>query len=205
MSYLATIAFISQVAGAQTYKVYEPSSAATDVPTLVFLHGGAWIGGDLSQYEPGARAFKSKGVRVVLANYRLAPKFKHPAPIDDLAVIMRKLPASYSQIFLSGHSAGAHLIAFWNSTHTDPRVRGFIGLEGIYDIPVLPWLLIHSEKDELVDFAQTSGFQKQLVAQKIPVEVLTLKNESHFGAVESLSRIDSPAFQKTLSFIQKSL
>ena len=230
---------MSTAAFAQTYKVYEPKAAAASMPTLVFLHGGAWIGGDLSQYEDGARAYNLKHVRVVLANYRLAPKFKHPAPVDDLDAVLKKLPADYSRIYLMGHSAGAHLIAFWNTAHTDARVRGFIGIEGIYDIPKLvkvwpsyrgsfisaefgpdaskwaaaspaalparskvPWLLIHSEKDELVDLAQTTDFQKHLISQKIPVELMQLKTESHFGAIETLNDVESSIFLKTLSFFK---
>lgn len=238
--FVATLLLLLGTSGlAQTFKVYEPKVSAASLPTLVFLHGGAWVGGDLSQYEDGAQAYNSKGVRVVLANYRLAPNFKHPVPVDDLDAILKKLPATYSQIYLAGHSAGAHLIAFWNTAHTDARVRGLIGIEGIYDISklvkvwpsyrgsfisaefgpdaskwaaaspaILPakskiaWLLIHSEKDELVDLAQTTDFQKHLLSQKIPVELMQLKTESHFGAVENFGQAGSPVFLKTLSFIQ---
>ena len=131
------------------------------------------------------------------------------------------------------------MIAFWNSSKADARVRGFIGLEGIYDISNLvkvwpsyrsafiqaefgkdetkwplasptrltlksksPWLLIHSDADELVDVAQTTDFEKHLRTQGVSVESLKLKTESHFGAVSALENSGSPAFKAALKFIQ---
>jgi kynurenine formamidase len=218
--------------------VYEPKTKP--LATVIFLHGGAWVGGDKSSYKNLAPTFTIASFRFVSANYRLAPASRHPAPIDDLENILTN--KSFGDIFLIGHSAGAHLIAFWNAAHANTKVRGFIGLEGIYDIPSLikvwpayrdqfisaefgndpsrwsaasptqlsaknksPWLVIHSEKDELVDLAQSQEFVTHLEGQKIPVQLLKLKTESHFRAVQALEDPTSVAAKAVLKFISANL
>jgi acetyl esterase/lipase len=226
------MSLLSMVAHASNVDVYEPSGPAS--ATVVFLHGGAWLGGDKSEYASLAPTFTARGVRFVAANYRLAPQYKHPAPVEDLNGIL----ARYKDIYLLGHSAGAHMIAFWNSAYSNTNVRGFIGLEGIYDLPKLvktwptyqdwfvakefgddvskyasaspsllhmkskaPWLVIHSAKDELVDLAQSEEFVSHLKTEKVPVDFVQLKNDSHFGAITSLRDPSSECAKAVLKFI----
>lgn len=125
------MSLLSMIAGASDVDVYEPKGAAQ--ATVFFVHGGAWLGGDKSEYASLAPTFTSKGFRFIALNYRLAPDHKHPAPVDDLDHALAK----YENIYLIGHSAGAHMIAFWNTAHVNAHVKGFIGLEGIYDLPKL--------------------------------------------------------------------
>jgi acetyl esterase/lipase len=123
--------FISLKASSSTVDVFEPQTKP--IATVLFVHGGAWLGGDKSEYASLAPTFTAKGFRFVTLNYRLAPKFKHPAPVEDLNEAISK----YDDVYLVGHSAGAHMIAFWNTAHTSAKVKGFVGLEGIYDLPAL--------------------------------------------------------------------
>jgi acetyl esterase/lipase len=50
-------------------------------PTVVWFHGGGLTGGSKAVPE----ALKNKGVAVVAVNYRLSPKAKSPAYIEDAA------------------------------------------------------------------------------------------------------------------------
>ena len=50
----------------------------------------------------------------------------------------------------------------------------------------LPWLLIHSTEDELVSAKQSLDFRDHLKKEKADVEVLLLKDQKHFTAVEEL-------------------
>lgn len=205
--------------------------------TIVFLHGGAWQSGDKADYDNLVKTFASQHVKVIAANYRLSNVAQHPAPIDDLEKTLAGIKDD--KIVLMGHSAGAHMIAFWNTAHANPRVRGFIGIEGIYDIPSLikvwpgykdwfitkefggpekwaaasptqlkmksrvPWLVIQSEKDELVDVKQSTDFVESLRRQLIPAELVKLKAESHFGAIKSLEDPSSEASKAVMKFISK--
>ncbi len=112
--------------------VYEPVKKPA-LATVVFVHGGAWVGGDKSEYASLAPTFTSQGYRFVAINYRLAPGSQHPSPVEDLNASLAK----YEKIVMVGHSAGAHMIAFWNTAHTNSHVLGFVGIEGIYDLAAL--------------------------------------------------------------------
>ena len=112
-------------------------------PVLVFVHGGAWVSGDKSDYKTLAAELTSKKLCVAVLQYSLAPQSKHPIPVEQLQSALQKIISTPEKncdtqnIFLVGHSAGAHMIAFWATQHQTPEVQGFIGLEGIYDLPQL--------------------------------------------------------------------
>jgi acetyl esterase/lipase len=109
----------------------------------MYVHGGAWIGGDKSDYSSLGGEFASRGIAVAVINYRLAPATRHPGPVRDLEAAFAWLSAhakDYSfdpnRIFVMGHSAGAHMAASL-AAGKGPFPAGYIGLEGIYDIPAL--------------------------------------------------------------------
>ena len=83
-----------------------------DFTTVVWFHGGGLTGG--SKELPDA--LKNKDLCIIGVNYRLAPRVKAPAYIEDAAAAVAwafKNIESYggntSRIFVSGHSAGGYL------------------------------------------------------------------------------------------------
>lgn len=80
--------------------------------TVVWFHGGGLEGGN--KHIPDE--LKNEGVAVVAPNYRLSPKAKNPAYIDDAAKAVAwvfdhidSLGGDPEKIFVSGHSAGGYL------------------------------------------------------------------------------------------------
>ena len=80
--------------------------------TIVWFHGGGLTGGSKELPE----ALMKDGICVVGVNYRLAPKVKGPAYIEDAAAAIAWVFHHIStyggdpdRIFLSGHSAGGYL------------------------------------------------------------------------------------------------
>jgi acetyl esterase/lipase len=124
-------------------------------PVLVFLHGGGWVIGrkddyfGLYGYGTVARCLAERGLVVVLPNYRLSPRVRHPAHIQDVARAfawtcrhVQKYGGDPRRIFVGGHSAGGHLAAL---LATDERylkkvgrsrkdIRGVIGVSGVYRV-----------------------------------------------------------------------
>lgn len=122
-------------------------------PVLMFIHGGAWTGGNKSQFAFLGNFFARQGYVAVLANYRLTDnspgRVMHPGHITDVARAFAWTYANIAdyggnpdKIFLSGHSAGGHLVALLG---TDPRylanhgltqshIAGVIGVSGVYDV-----------------------------------------------------------------------
>lgn len=132
---------------AQQLYIY-PNRGAEPLPVLVFVHGGSWNSGDPADYGFIARNFAPQGYVVVLAGYRLVPKGRFPAMLEDTAAAVawaHRNAARYGgdpdRILLMGHSAGAYNAAM---VALDPQwlahdglstdiVAGVVGLAGPYD------------------------------------------------------------------------
>ena len=90
-------------------------------PALVWAHGGGWQYGDLDMPEADSVAqIVAAGLPgvVVTVDYRLAPKHRHPAALDDVRAAFRWVAAEGSahgvdpaRLALGGGSAGGHLSA----------------------------------------------------------------------------------------------
>jgi acetyl esterase/lipase len=133
--------------------VYVPTRAAGPRPLIVFWHGGRWEFGDKGDYRFVGAALAELGCVAVLPNYRHYPQVKMPGFMDDAAraalwaaAHAGEFGADPKQLYLMGHSAGAHMAAlvsldpryFAAAGQAAPRIAGVIGLSGPYDfLPLL--------------------------------------------------------------------
>jgi acetyl esterase len=86
-----------------------------DLPLLLYFHGGGWVSGDLDYSDELCR-FLARDVpcEVVSVNYRLAPEYPFPAPLEDALAALRLLAAGQPPtraLLVGGDSAGAALAA----------------------------------------------------------------------------------------------
>ncbi|MBA3895729.1 MAG: alpha/beta hydrolase [Sphingomonadaceae bacterium] len=101
----------------QRLDVYAPPGAK-ELPVLVFFHGGAWINGHLGWLRFMAPAVTALPAILVAGTYRLAPRCKWPAQIEDVAAAVRFVHAHArawggdpERVVTGGHSAGGQLTA----------------------------------------------------------------------------------------------
>ncbi|KOX32502.1 alpha/beta hydrolase [Saccharothrix sp. NRRL B-16348] len=100
-------------------RFYEPTGLAAGSPLLVFYHGGGWVSGDLDSHDNLCRFLAVQGgVRVLSADYRLAPEHPFPAAADDAQAAFEyavahaeELDIDPRRIALGGDSAGGNLAA----------------------------------------------------------------------------------------------
>ena len=104
---------------------------AKGLPVVIYVHGGYWKAGDKSQKGHLPEFFCQRGFVFVTVNYRLAPAVKHPVLIQDVARAVAWVHdhiaehgGDAAQIFLTGHSAGAQLVALLG---TDAKRLGELG------------------------------------------------------------------------------
>ena len=123
---------------------YWPGARA-DAPLVVFVHGGGWKRGDMEMMEGSAKLQHwngELGYAVASVNYRLVPEATVEQQAGDLAAAVAYLKGNAaalrfdaSRIALTGHSAGAHLVAL---VGTDPQWLAGAGLSFADIAGVLP-------------------------------------------------------------------
>ena len=82
--------------------------------TLLYLHGGGFVWGSMRTHRVMlADISKAAGARVLGLDYRLAPEFPFPAPVDDTVSAYRWLLSNGTdpkKIIIGGDSAGGGLM-----------------------------------------------------------------------------------------------
>lgn len=108
--------------------VYRPVAEEGKLPVIVNIHGGGYFYGDKELYRFYSMRMAQGGFAVVNFNYRLAPEFNFPAPLEDIAMVLKwidKNAQEYeldnSNVFLIGDSAGAQLASQYAVIHTNPE------------------------------------------------------------------------------------
>ena len=106
--------------------VYRPKGVAGKLPVIVSIHGGGWVYGDKERYQYYCMSLAEHGFAVVNFTYRLAPKHKYPAPLEDSNLVFTWIfenSETYGfdikNIFAVGDSAGGHLLGLYCCLCTD--------------------------------------------------------------------------------------
>jgi len=109
--------------------------------TALFCHGGAFVSCDATDYHFYAEiAVRQLGVRVLLADYRLAPEHRFPAALDDCFAAYRGLIDSRcdpKRLLVIGDSCGGGLgiATLYRARNAGlPMPAGLLALSGWFDL-----------------------------------------------------------------------
>ncbi len=102
-----------------TVRIYRPEKTSGLLPSLLWIHGGGYMLGEIDQEDFTAKQFTLAGECVVVSvEYRLAPEHPYPAPLEDCYAALKWLSAhageldvDCSRITIGGASAGGGLAA----------------------------------------------------------------------------------------------
>jgi acetyl esterase/lipase len=93
-----------------------PEKLNKAAPCIVAIHGGGWAGGNRQQLTEVILKLAQQGYVAATISYRLAPKHRFPAQVEDVKCAVRYLRAHAEEhqidpqrIGAVGFSAGAHL------------------------------------------------------------------------------------------------
>lgn len=154
VTYMTTTGFESKL------DVYRRRGVSSPQPTLVFYHGGGWIGGAKESAVMSILPWLEMGWNVINVEYRLARVAAAPAAVEDALCALRFVVArakdygvDTSRIVVSGESAGGHLAlaagmfpesagftracaggGFAGLEQSVPRVAAIINWYGITDV-----------------------------------------------------------------------
>ena len=144
--------------------IWLPRAVDTQVPLVIWVHGGAFLLGDRRQLPPTFapdsvfRLLNEAGIACATVDYRHAFEAPFPAQLHDLKAAVRYLRAFADQLGIDGskiggwgESAGGHLVAMLaltgqredlhgglgaqNQSNSISAVVDFYGVSSLVDIP----------------------------------------------------------------------
>ena len=156
----ANVTYLTATGFESKLDVYRRRDLTTPQPTLVFYHGGGWIGGTKEQSFMSIMPWLEMGWNVVNVEYRMARVAPAPAGVEDALCALRFVVAQaknynvdVNKIVVTGESAGGHLAlmagmatssagltnacaggGFTTSDNAIPKVAAIINWYGITDV-----------------------------------------------------------------------
>jgi acetyl esterase/lipase len=110
-------------------------------PCVIVVHGGSWAGGDSRQLPELNSVLAKAGYRVASINYRLAPEYTYPAPVEDVKTALTYLRSNAESLsidtnnfVLLGRSAGGQIVMSAAYVINDPSIKGVISFYGPADM-----------------------------------------------------------------------
>ena len=108
--------------------LYYPQTGSSPYPVVIYVHGGGWTSGS-KRGGAGMRdvpTLLAHGYVVAAVDYRLAPRWKFPAQIEDVKCAVRYLRVHTDDLRIDpdrigayGGSAGGHLVALLGTADDD--------------------------------------------------------------------------------------
>jgi acetyl esterase/lipase len=137
-----TIRYKSVGACSISADLHRPLDPRGPTPLIVWLHGGALIGGSRTELPAHQRdAYLAAGLSILAVDYRLAPETRLPRILGDVCdaydwaatAAWRELDVDPERVGVVGHSAGGYL-ALSIAQRVRPRPRAVVAFYGFGDI-----------------------------------------------------------------------
>lgn len=125
---------------AQYFLDFAPAPEKDRGLVVVYVHGGGWDKGSPAFFSFIGQRFAQEGYRCVMPGYRLVPKARFPAQLEDVTAgtgaalaYLEKQGVDTARVVVAGSSAGGQLGALLcYAGALAGRFAGFAGLGGAY-------------------------------------------------------------------------
>jgi acetyl esterase/lipase len=149
-----------------TLDVFHPASATGPLPTVIWIHGGAWISGSKADVAPYLRILASHGYTTVGLNYTIAPEAEYPTALGQLNDALgylnehaAELNIDADQLVLAGDSAGAQLASQLDLLTVNPEYAHLIGITPALAKQQLVGTILNCGVYDLTSMADLTGIE----------------------------------------------
>lgn len=122
-----------------TYDLVLPKDTDNTKPTIVWVHGGAFVGGDKQDIYEYAVQIADRGYNVVNMNYELASEATYPTPLRQVNELITYLKnnesdrLNFNNVIIAGDSAGAHIAGQFALVQTQSAYAIKIDIDPVLD------------------------------------------------------------------------
>lgn len=116
--------------------IYYSKDKKKPLPVIISVHGGGWVYGNKESYQFYCMNLANYGFAVVNFNYRLAPKYKFPAALEDVNSVFHwvkknseKYQFDLNNLFVVGDSAGAQIASQYAAITTNAKYAKMFDFE----------------------------------------------------------------------------
>lgn len=155
------------------------SRSAQPAPTLIYIHGGGWVGGSKEGALLEVMPYLAMGWTVANVEYRLARNALAPAAVEDVRCAIRwvlnraeQYNVDVSRVVVTGHSAGGHLSLISGMLPVSAGLdRQCVGTSEIRVAAIVNWFGITDVVD-LLDGANMKGYAVQWLGSMVDRDVV---------------------------------
>ncbi|MET4541518.1 acetyl esterase/lipase [Arthrobacter bambusae] len=147
-----------------TFDVFSPEGTTAPLPTVVWIHGGAWISGAQRDVIPYLRIIAAEGYTTIGMSYPIAPEATYPTAVRDINEALAYIKAhaaelnvDTSRIVLAGDSAGAQLASQMTTLTVNPEYANLMGIQPALQKSELAATILHCGVYDLRAMADLSG------------------------------------------------
>ncbi len=120
-----------------TFDLFSPLEYDDSTKTIIWVHGGAFVGGDKHDIYEYAIQIASHGYHVVSMNYERAPEASYPTPLNQLSELSNYLiednslgiKVDQNNMIYAGDSAGAHIVSQFALIQNDSEYANLTGIK----------------------------------------------------------------------------
>lgn len=146
------------------YDLIRPKEVKGKLPVILWVHGGAFVGGQKEDVSIYANTLAAEGYAVVNMEYALAPGSKYPGPLIQMSDLYQELKTQadhykldMSSLFLAGDSAGGQVVTQFELAQLDKAYSKLIGLPQDIKPETIKGSLLFCTPFSLKEMGQSTG------------------------------------------------
>lgn len=147
-----------------TLDVFTEAEPGEVRPTVVWIHGGAWISGSTGNVAPYLKILAAEGYTTVAVGYGLGPEETYPTAVTQLNEALayldenaEDLSIDTTQIVIAGDSAGGQLASQMATLITNPDYAELVGIQPALSSDQLVGALLNCGVYDLRSMAELQG------------------------------------------------
>lgn len=206
------------------FDLYKPKNATGMEPVIIWVHGGAFVGGDKADITEYSVLLAQRGFVVANMNYQRAPEANYPSQIIQVGELYSHLSSNrdlynlnMDKVFYAGDSAGAHIVSQFVLVQNDAAYSEKVGIKPVMAPNTIAGVGLFSgpyDLNEILSFADFGKGALDFFFERIGWAYFGERNWRQGDYIDELTIIDyvnedfPPAFVtdgNTMTFTQDGL